>query len=816
MHLGDALDLPSLLEEVLDATMELQGADFGDVQLFDDSSGKLRIIAHRNLGPDFLEHFAVVDASDSSAGGGALKHGERVLINDVTTDPDYTPHREIAAATGYRGVLSTPLFERSSNKPLGMLSTLFREPLRPTERELRLTDLFARHAADLISSRLVEERLRDSEEYFRLALAAGNMGTWEWDANTHRIKANETHQALFGLPPQTKPLPNEVYWERMEPGDSSLGTKRAMEALESGDDVRLELPIWPSEGTKRWISIQGRPRHDGTTSLIGISRDITERKNREHALREHQEWLAAILDQVPGGVGLFDQDGRLVLRGGPLGNLWDDTLPSLNPDSMNRWRSFDERGHLLSPQDYPGARALRGETSTRDSLRTADDGRECWFRISASPFRSQDGEIAGATVFIQDVDKERRAQERLRESEARLKNAVELVRLGLYSIEVADGKSELHWDDVVRSMWGLPPGSAVTYETWEHGIHPDDREFVQEAVDQAYDPAGTGIYDIEYRVIGQDGVERWIATRGQSQFEHGRATSFLGVVLDITDRKVAERKLEHLVELRTSELGRANANLQTETKERRLVDERLDLVQTELFHASRLSVAGQMAAMIAHEISQPLAAVVNSVAAIRRLLASRAPGAAASVRELAEDIAAQADRAHEILRRLRRFIRRESPDRLPEPIKPLVEEAVAFAMTGPEALGVTISCYFDPLVETVLVDRVQIQQVIANLVRNSLQSMGETPRKEINVATRARDDQMLEISVTDSGSEVPDHFREKLFEPFQSTKPGGMGLGLSICRTILETQGGRIGYEPAFGGGSTFSFVIPVAADTAK
>ena len=159
-------DLPSILHEVLDATMELQGADFGDVQLYDEATGTLKIVAHRGVGQEFLDYFEIVDASDTSACGLALREGDRIVIEDVNTDPDYEPHRDIAASTGYRGVQSTPLFDRQSGEPVGMLSTLFREPHRPSARELRLTDLYARQAADVIAFRLAERRLSESEDAF--------------------------------------------------------------------------------------------------------------------------------------------------------------------------------------------------------------------------------------------------------------------------------------------------------------------------------------------------------------------------------------------------------------------------------------------------------------------------------------------------------------------------------------------------------------------------------------------------------------------------------------------------------------------------
>ena len=524
-----------------------------------------------------------------------------------------------------------------------------------------------------------EQRLRDSEEYFRLALEAGNMGIWEWDAATRLIKADQAHQALFELPPQDDPRPNEDYWALMDPQESEIGTQRAMNALESGTDIQIELRVRSPEGMCRWIAVRGRPRNNGSGSIIGISYDITDRKHRE---------------------------------------------------------------------------------------------------------------------------------DRLRESEARLQAAADLVKLGLYSWNPAT--NELHWDTTVKAMWGIPPDGPIDWDLARASLHPDDVARVDAALSGCVAPEGDGIYDIEFRVIGYDGVERWIATRGQTCFEDGRPVSFLGVALDVTDRKTEESRLEHLVDLRTRELEESNAALVAEIEERRQIAERLDLIQAELFHASRLSVAGQMAALIAHELSQPLTATLNSVNVARRLLTSGDPGRDVALREVTEEAANEIERASEIVRRLRFFIRRGSVDRVPEPVVPMVEEAVAFAAVGPNALGVKISQYFDPLVPVALADRVQIQQVISNLVRNALEAMKAQPRRELTVATAASGDGFLELIVSDNGPGVADEMTPSLFEPFKSDKPGGMGLGLSICKSIVEAHGGHIAYEPSFDGGSVFRFTLPV------
>jgi PAS domain S-box-containing protein len=442
-----------------------------------------------------------------------------------------------------------------------------------------------------------QQQLRQSEEFFRLALESGRMGTWEWDSETGLIKADAVHQAFFGMPLQERPMPNESSWKLMDPEEDKIGTKRAQDALAQGKDIQLELRIHPPGGNTRWLAIRGRPHHDGSDSIIGISYDITERKEREKALREHQDWLAAILDQLPGGVGLFDKDGVAVMRGGPLARLWGGILPSHEPASRAQWRSFDATGEQLPLDEYPGARSLKGELVSPgiDFLHTGPGGGENWYRVSSAPFRDETGAITGATVFIQDVDKEKRAVERLRQNEERLNAAVELAGLGLYSVQIDGGADVLTWDNRVRSLWGLPPDCEVTHEMWESAIHVDDRERVRAAVGRAYDPSGEGVYDVEYRVVGADGVERWVATRAQARFEHGQPVSLLGVVRDITDRKMIEHGLELVVDVRTSELIDASETLQAEREARQRTADRLELLQGELSRGLFAAIEGRRA-----------------------------------------------------------------------------------------------------------------------------------------------------------------------------------------------------------------------------
>ena len=169
-----------------------------------------------------------------------------------------------------------------------------------------------------------------------------------------------------------------------------------------------------------------------------------------------------------------------------------------------------------------------------------------------------------------------------RQSRESLKSAVELAGLGLYSIEIDDGESRLTWDDRVRTMWGLPARTKVTLKAWNDGIHPEDRDRIKAAAERAYDSTGDGMYDVEYRVLGADGIERWIATHGKTRFEGGKPVSFLGAALDITERKMIEQGLKLVIEMRESELQEVSATLEAEAKAHERVSDRLELLQSEL------------------------------------------------------------------------------------------------------------------------------------------------------------------------------------------------------------------------------------------
>ncbi|MBL8551589.1 MAG: PAS domain S-box protein [Hyphomonadaceae bacterium] len=264
---------------------------------------------------------------------------------------------------------------------------------------------------------------------------------------------------------------------------------------------------------------------------------------------------------------------------------------------------------------------------------------------------------------------------------------------------------------------------------------------------------------------------------GEVRSPHGRF--FTGFVRDLTERQETEARLQEL--------------------------------QSELVHISRLSAMGEMASALAHELNQPLSAISNYLSGARRLL-EQTPNADSRSTEAIGKAAEQAIRAGDIIRRLRDFIARGESERSVESLTRLVQEACTLALVGAKEYGVRVQYRLDPRVERVIVDRVQIQQVLLNLVRNALDAMrGQPGRRELVVSTEQAADSMARVSVADTGPGLDPDAAARLFQPFVTTKAQGMGVGLSISKTIVEAHGGQIWHERNPEGGAIFRFTMRLA-----
>jgi two-component system sensor kinase FixL len=238
---------------------------------------------------------------------------------------------------------------------------------------------------------------------------------------------------------------------------------------------------------------------------------------------------------------------------------------------------------------------------------------------------------------------------------------------------------------------------------------------------------------------------------------------------------------------------------------------RMQELQHELLHASRLRSTGQLAGALAHELNQPLTAVANYLRGAQRLLDVPTPDLA-RVREAMNLAVQQTLRGGEIIRRLRAFVARGEIQHRPETVSKLIEEASALALLGAKERNVRVTLRLPADLPKVQAERVQVQQVLLNLMRNAVEAMEDERRRELTIEAQRESDH-IRISVADTGPGLPEEVAAQLFQPFVTTKPEGMGIGLSICRTVVESHGGRIWAEPNPDGGTIFNFTLPIALD---
>ena len=406
----------------------------------------------------------------------------------------------------------------------------------------------------------------------------------------------------------------------------------------------------------------------------------------------------------------------------------------------------------------------------------SDAGR--WVRALGAVVADPDGRAARLSGVMIDIDREKRLEEELRTRERHFRSILDTIPDAMIVID-EHGIMQF-FSSAAERQFGYTEPEAIGKNISELMPEPDrsrhDRYLARYLT--------TG----ERRIIGIGRIVSGMRKDGTTfpmyltigEMQSGGRPFFTGFVRDLTEQQQTQARLQEL--------------------------------QSELVHMSRLSAMGEMASALAHELNQPLSAISNYMKGSRRLLADSTDINAPKIEAALDRAAEQAIRAGDIIRRLRNFVAREASEKRVESVSKLVEEAGALGLTGAREQGVILRFNLDPANDLILADRVQIQQVLVNLFRNALEAMsGSTHRELIASNTRAADD-MIEIAVSDTGHGFGADTRENLFQPFFTTKETGMGVGLSISRTIIETHGGRMWAETNGNGGATFRFTLPAAA----
>lgn len=475
------------------------------------------------------------------------------------------------------------------------------------------------------------------------------------------------------------------------------------------------------------------------------------------------------------GVGTWDLD----LQTREL--EWSDTAKRLFGLEPDQAVSYDLFLSLLEPGDRDHLLKEIGRTSEGGggldlSFKVGGaSGNGQWIRARAGLIRDDSGTPRHLSGIFLDINEEKLLEEALRSQENHLRSILETVPDAMIVID-SRGIMQL-FSSAAERLFGYSRQEAIGRNVSILMPEPDQSRHDSYLARylRTSDPHIIGIGRI---VTGKrrDGTT-FPMHLSVGQTQRAGEPHFTGFVRDLTEHQQTQARLQEL--------------------------------QAELVHVSRLTAMGEMASALAHELNQPLAAISNYMKGSRRLLAGSSDPNSPKVESALDRAAEQALRAGQIIRRLRDFVSRGESEKRVESLSKLIEEAGALGLAGAREQNVQLRFSLDPDADLVLADRVQIQQVLVNLFRNALEAMAQSPRRELVVANTRVADDMIEVEVSDTGSGFREDVIPNLFQTFFTTKDTGMGVGLSISRSIIEAHGGRMWAESNASGGATFRFTLP-------
>lgn len=633
--------------------------------------------------------------------------------------------------------------------------------------------------------RVKEDALREAhiqvvrnEERWRSVFENSAIGVALSDLNGRFIATNPVYQKMLGYTEEELlrlsflDLTDEEYhkanWELI---NDLLTERRRQFQIEKRYRRKDGKAVWVRTHVSIVPGTERVPRF-----LMAIVEDISDRKQAEDALRASERKLRQVIDTIPtlAWCNLPDGPNEFLNKGwheytghtpeNSHGWGWQSAIHSEDlPSLMRKWREM-----LVS-----------GEPGEIEARLRRYDGVYRWFLIRAQPLFDETGEVIRWYGTGTDIDDRKRAEEQLRRSEAFLAEGQHLARIGNFSWRVA--ADEILWSEQLYRIFQFEQGTLITLKRIRSRVHPEDITMLDDMIEQAR--KGVGDFEYEHRLLMPDGSVKYVHLLAHGIRDNEQQLEYIGAAQDVTQRRSSE--------------------------------EALSKARSELAQVARVTTLGILTASIAHEVNQPLSGIVTNASTCLRMLSADPPNVDGA-RETARRMIRDGNRASDVITRLRALFSKKEDSIEVVDLNDAAQEVIAVSLTDLQRNQVILRTELASDLSPVLGDRVQLQQVILNLLRNASDAMNsvEDRPRELAITTENDPGGRVRLSVKDAGTGFIPEVMDRLFEAFYTTKNSGMGIGLSVCRSIIEKHHGRLWASLNDGPGATFSFSVPCWTDT--
>jgi len=638
--------------------------------------------------------------------------------------------------------------------------------------------LVAQIFANALARKRADQERIESEERMTLAAEAAEFGVWGWNIDRNQVWGTERWQRMFGFV-SVEDLSFEQVLQRIHPDDRELVEREVRHALVNGRNYAGEFRVVLPDGTEHWIASRGRVDKVASgkpARMRGAAVDITARKQTQEVLARLQRRQELILDSAAEGIlGLDLQGNHIFVNAAAARMLGYEAEELLGRHSHSLWHHTRPDGSPYPVEECKVYAAYVDGKVHREfnEVFWRKDGTSFPVEYASTPIYEQ-GRLLGAVVTFEDITERKRIEDQVRQ----LSLAVEQ---GPVSVVITDLRGSMIY---VNRKFTEASGYSVAECIGQNPRILKSGESPPAVYKELWACITSGrTWRGEFHNRKKSGELYWEwAVISPLLDSAGKITHFVGVKEDITERKRAEAEL-----LRQ---------------------------QAELAHIARVSTMGELAASVAHELNQPLGAILANAEAAELFL-EQEPPVLDEVRTILSAIRKDDERAAEVIRRMRALLRKHELERQPLEINPVVKEVLKLVNGNAGLRGISLAADLDPALPKISGDRVYLQQVVLNLILNGMDAVADQPseKRQISVRTRLSTAGHVELAVIDSGHGIEPAKLPRLFEPFFTTKPHGMGMGLNIARTIIEAHHGRIWAENNASGGATFQIALPPSGE---